>query len=132
MSELLKCPFCGGEADVELMQGRYGQSYNIHHESIRKCPAAYISMMNFATEAEAIAAWNTRAESVFVTGTTVATDGEPVTYAPTRTCKNVGYYIDSTRFKCSECGYNGWTKWAADGYDKVPNYCPNCGSKVIA
>lgn len=54
--------------------------------------------------------WNTRAE---------------------RTCQNVGYYIDSTRFKCSECGYNGWTKWAKDGNDRVPNYCPNCGARVV-
>ena len=61
MTELLPCPFCGGEADVTLSQGRYGQSYNIHHESIVKCPAAYVSMMNFTTEADAIAAWNTRA-----------------------------------------------------------------------
>lgn len=48
-----------------------------------------------------------------------------------RTCWNVGYYIDGTRFKCSECGYNGWTKWAKDGMDRVPNYCPNCGAKVV-
>ena len=48
-----------------------------------------------------------------------------------RTCENVGYYIDSTRFKCSECGYNGWTKWAEDGEDKIPSYCPNCGAKVV-
>lgn len=48
-----------------------------------------------------------------------------------QTCRNVGYYIDGTRFKCSECGYNGWTKWAKDGEDKLPNYCPNCGAKVV-
>lgn len=47
------------------------------------------------------------------------------------TCRNVGYYIDGTRFKCSACGYNGWTKYAADGNDRVPNYCPNCGRQVI-
>lgn len=47
------------------------------------------------------------------------------------TCKNVGYYIDSTRFKCSACGYNGWTKYAAYGKDMVPRYCPNCGRKVV-
>ena len=47
------------------------------------------------------------------------------------TCENIGYYIDSTRFKCSACGYNGWTRYAADGEDRVPNYCPNCGRKVV-
>lgn len=47
------------------------------------------------------------------------------------TCRNVGYYIDGTRFKCSACGFNGWTKYAADGNDRVPNYCPNCGREVV-
>ena len=47
------------------------------------------------------------------------------------TCENIGYYIDSTRFKCSAFGYNGWTRYAADGEDRVPNYCPNCGRKVV-
>ena len=47
------------------------------------------------------------------------------------TCMNVGYYIDSTRFKCSACGYNGWTRYAAHGKDRVPRYCPNCGRKVV-
>lgn len=47
------------------------------------------------------------------------------------TCRNVGYYIDGTRFKCSACGYNGWVKWASDGMDRVPHYCPNCGRQVI-
>ena len=46
------------------------------------------------------------------------------------TCENVGYYIDSTRFKCSACEYNGWTRYAAYGEDRVPRYCPNCGRKV--
>ena len=47
------------------------------------------------------------------------------------TCRNVGYYIDGTRFKCSACGYNGWVKWASDGMDRVPHYCPNCGRRVV-
>ena len=52
-------------------------------------------------------------------------------YGHRRTCRNVGYYIDHTRFKCSECGYNGWVKWAKDAEDRVPCYCPNCGAKVV-
>ena len=47
------------------------------------------------------------------------------------TCRNVGYYIDGTRFKCSACGYNGWVKWASDGMDRVPHYCPSCGAEVV-
>ena len=48
-----------------------------------------------------------------------------------RTCRNVGCYSDSTRFKCSECEFNGWVKWAKDGKDRVPGYCPNCGAKAV-
>ena len=50
---------------------------------------------------------------------------------PERTCRNVGYYSDSTRFECSECEFNGWVKWAKDGIDRVPGYCPNCGAKAV-
>lgn len=137
MSELLSCPFCGGKADVMLTQGRYGQSYNIHHESIEKCPAAYVGMMNFASEAEAIEAWNTRHKSVFVTGTTVATDGEPVTYAPTRTCEfNIKDNMNETEgmgdvwIECSAC--HCVFDFYADEWLMKMSYCPNCGSKVIA
>lgn len=48
-----------------------------------------------------------------------------------RHCENVGYYVDRTRFKCSECSFNGWVKWSKDGKDRVPEYCPHCGAEVI-
>jgi uncharacterized Zn finger protein len=128
MSELKPCPFCGGEAEMMQWPGRGGMT-------IVRCPECdNISVVNgrshmfFAISRSAVTdeqgmpdldaqriiaaeAWNTRAE---------------------RTCENVGYYIDSTRFKCSNCGYNGWTKWAKDGEDRVTNYCPNCGAKVVS
>lgn len=47
------------------------------------------------------------------------------------TCRNVGWRIDLDEFECSECGYDGWTKWAIDHRDRVPNYCPNCGRRVV-
>ena len=80
-------------------------------------------------------AWNTRAESVFVTGTTVAIDGEPVTYAPTRTCHNVVegnetlYY-----FVCSECGWNlvNVKKGSIELAAAMINSCPHCGAKVVS
>ena len=80
MSELLKCPFCGGEA----------KPYNLGKKHLIECDdckeyghGAYVVAQ---TEAEAIEAWNTRHKSAFVTGTTVATDGEPVTYAVSARC----------------------------------------------
>ena len=110
MSELLKpCPFCGGEADVMLSQSRWGQSYTIHHDTLGKCPAEYVGSMQFATESEAIAAWNSRAE---------------------RTCK-----LDRNDV-CSECGaciqrITHSVYEMGDGFACYPKYCPNCGAKVV-
>lgn len=53
-NELLPCPFCGGEATVERI-GKSGYYYVA-------CNTAYCcDFGRFDTEAEAIAAWNTRA-----------------------------------------------------------------------
>ena len=94
---LLCCPFCGGEAHT-TETARYGRRYGV----ACLCGA---SMRFFDTEAEAIAAWNTRAE---------------------RTCKREkhGRKMDgSWRMRCSECGYGiGDKRW---------NFCPKCGAKVV-
>ena len=55
MSELLNCPFCGGEATVERM-GHNGY-YFVACAGLNCCDSALAD-----TEAEAIAAWNTRSE----------------------------------------------------------------------
>lgn len=108
MTELLPCPFCGGEAKIVCVNTDRYDDWYVYCPSEDDCPASVETLM-YETKEEAVAAWNTRAE---------------------RTCRNVGYYIDGTRLKCSECDYNGWTKWAKDGEDRVPNYCPNCGARV--
>lgn len=105
MSNLKPCPFCGGEAECNKWW-----SATIAGKYATVCTKCSCGTDYYYTEAEAISAWNTRAE---------------------RTCINVGCYIDATRFKCSECGYNGWTKYANDGRDRVPRFCPNCGAKVV-
>ena len=129
MSEELKpCPFCGGEA--EIYNDGFGGNWAV------RCACGAEVSGYIETEAEAVAAWNTRAErtcdecqfdAVPATDENMAKRG----WVRERTCRNMGYYIDHTRFKCSECGYNGWVKWAKDGEDKVPCYCPNCGAKVV-
>lgn len=110
MSELKPCPFCGGEADVMLCQSAYGQSYRIHHEHKSPCPAAYVNGLQFRTEAEAITAWNARAE---------------------RTCKSM---TDDNAwcFMCSECGksFPRSQLHLAHNHGEI-NYCPNCGAKVM-
>ena len=55
MSELLPCPFCGGEAE-------YGLTMAGEETYCKKCHAA---MPRLTTKAEAIAAWNSRAAMEF-------------------------------------------------------------------
>lgn len=76
MSELLPCPFCGGEAQVARTAAGYWAAY---------CEEPMCGRVgNFKTEADAIEAWNTRAE---------------------RTCELT---LDGTDgcFGCSECDEN--------------------------
>lgn len=109
--KLLPCPFCGCDC-IDEYEGDFGNGVYCMQCGVMMGEPIHLEFRSPRVSFEqAIAAWNTRTE---------------------RTCTNVGYYIDGTRFKCSECGYNGWTKWAKDGEDKLPSYCPNCGAKVIS
>lgn len=58
---------------------------------------------------QAIAAWNTRAE---------------------RTCRNTDDDCDAW-FECSECGLHSKLEIMSGGYG-IPNYCPNCGARVVS
>ena len=100
MSELLRCPFCGSEAEIVTLNMLAEHSpVGVGCSSCAAILGEYSDYKRFNTEAEAIAAWNTRAE---------------------RTCELSRYGY------CSECGT--WIKDAT----YTPNYCPNCGAKVIA
>ena len=102
MSELLKCPFCGGEASKRLF---YKGKYRVH---CNVCDAHSGDVCD--TEAEAIAAWNSRAE---------------------RTCKQEergwGTEGDHARVWLT-CGHDCMVPTVQD----LPNYCPNCGAKVVS
>lgn len=100
MSKLLPCPFCGGEAETWDGTGVW------HVFCTNKDCAAMGSPC--LTEAEAIAAWNTRAE---------------------RTCECVAEYAKSpidgktiVLHRCSACHELMRPHMA---------YCPSCGAKVV-
>jgi len=115
-TELLPCPFCGGKAEIiEADYGMYMTGYAIY---CRKCclklgvtgrlGEAYEWSPVFDTEAEAIAAWNARAE---------------------RTCK-MRQHIWVPIWTCSECGANNGGLFGLDKYEP-PKICPNCGCKAV-
>jgi hypothetical protein len=114
MTELLPCPFCGGEADVKVLE--YDDDCKVWGVFCEFDLANEYShghfVDNYATEAEAIEAWNTRA---------------------VETCKLICHEVelpDSLKdadveiyvYECSECGERMFSDY---------NYCPNCGAKVM-
>lgn len=54
-----------------------------------------------------------------------------VRFVRKRTCLNTSHRLDESRFLCSECWFGCWVKDVSDGCDKLPNYCPRCGAKVV-
>lgn len=106
MKNLLPCPFCGGEAQVQHQSRKlYGDAVDWYGVYCNKQFCGYVSGQS--TEAEAIAAWNTRAE---------------------RTCRETT--IDKFFNGCDSCGYV-WQFFYSIGKCERPNYCPNCGAKII-
>ena len=119
MTELLPCPFCGGEAQVMKMDlGDIEEGWQVwgvwcvddlHAEEHGGYQHVHY-IDNYATEAEAISAWNTRYE---------------------RTC--ICTTDDSAWcFVCSECGksFPRNKLYLAHNHGEI-NYCPNCGRRVV-
>ena len=113
MSELKPCPFCGGEA--EPIHQSFDAFYVI-------CHGCYTTGKTYKTEAEAIAAWNTRAErTCHWTGTVGCGLADGPYDEEEDACISfavVKHFLD--------CGHCSITESMSP-----PNYCPNCGAKVI-
>lgn len=64
MTEQLKpCPFCGGESDADTLQGHRGDQRHFVSCRDENCVGFVADpYLTFATQREAIAAWNRRAD----------------------------------------------------------------------
>ena len=109
MTETLKpCPFCGGEASIQQFDAHPSLPFRI----ICACGAEIRGGRGESVE-EGVERWHRRAE---------------------RTCHAVEIFEEETfgtgvYFECSECHE---TLGAASRHgDSIPNYCPNCGAKVV-
>lgn len=110
-SQLKHCPFCGGDG-VSLARAKQVFDNSIGYIPLcadcgctvgSNIDAEFTAYTDFHTEAEAIDAWNTRAE---------------------RTCRMETEESCQNWNSCSECDADYYT-------DQPINYCPNCGAKVV-
>lgn len=108
MEELEPCPFCGEEAKV-AEEGSWTDQSIFYSVFCIRCRS---QIYWFKTTEEAIEAWNTRAE---------------------RTCE--GHRCEETgEWVCHKCGGSlagCMFEPVRDGFVDVPNFCPNCGAKVV-
>lgn len=120
MSELLPCPFCGGEPDE--YEGEYGNGvYCMQCGAMIGEPIHLgFNIAERVSYEQAIEAWNTRADDY-----RHAAEYWQRMYENTfaeRTCQLIE---DSGLLHCSECGGVAeerlWAYW---------HYCPNCGAHV--
>lgn len=147
MNELLPCPFCGGEAHTyKTIAQRY----------CAICNEPFCANVGpFDTEAEAIVAWNTRATGGTLTAEQVRESwcgnlkrdclydpptpdwqaiADELNSRAERTCEmraDGAHCMNGVEFyECRSCGEYACVPTAM-GKSEPPNYCPNCGAKVV-
>lgn len=141
MRKLKPCPFCGGEAEIiEADYGMYMTGYAVY---CRKCclklgvtgrlGETYEWSPVFDTEAEAIAAWNSRADYHGYEQAAIEAweNIKAWNSRAERTCRIVerdeepqdNVLVHDYTFSCGHC-----ICWA---HTYEPRYCPNCGAKVV-
>lgn len=120
MDNLLPCPFCGGEAEMITLRDGLGRIC----KSYVWCDKCETRGDYYNTEAEAIAAWNSRAEMGYEDALILLDEMG----LSERTCE--------TEYRSGGYGIGGWYCLACGGYmhDDMQQdmaYCPNCGAKVV-
>ena len=112
MTNLLPCPFCGGEAYIGVSSDGYGVSC-INDKCIDM-----LKLDAIPTEAEAIEAWNTRAEQTIVRCKdcqySVKGEPHPLTDKEPTLCT---YLFAGMRIVVSENGFCAWGE-PREGSDK--------------
>ena len=112
MSELLPCPFCGGEAFVnDDPTGNGGKPHMSGNVGLGRlwsveCDECGADAGFWQDRDVAIAAWNSRVE---------------------RTCEFTpdGMMDDRLWYSCSNCGGYITTDYG------MPSYCPHCGARTV-
>lgn len=111
MTDLKPCPFCGGEAVAMHIA-----NFNWHSVMCDSCMA---ETMDYGTDEEAVAAWNTRAADDATQHTHCCPCGAE------RTCTPIDRFAVGV-LDCDKCGLT-----LAFPDDSLPKYCPNCGARVV-
>ena len=115
--KLLPCPFCGGEANAARNMVGYW---------LVVCNTPFCSSIGgYDTEAEAIDAWNSRAD--YYGYEQAAIEAWESIKAWNSRAERTCHSERSDGWECSECGF-------LDAYTTADfiNYCPNCGCKVVS
>ena len=114
---LRECPFCGGEASKRLF---YKGKYRVH---CNVCDAHSGDVCE--TEAEAIAAWNSRA------------DYHGYEQAAIEAWESVKAWNSRAERTCKQSRLFNlvWSECSSESYEwhgnELPSYCPNCGRRCI-
>lgn len=103
VDNLKPCPFCGAESSVN-----YGRGGTIAYV---RCEGCGVYSPHFTTKQEAVEFWNTRAERTCTP--TYEYHGEP--------------FMHPIYVKEFSCGH----EFRTYDPDEVPNYCEECGAKVV-
>lgn len=109
MSELLPCPFCGGEAHCEKsLRLHIGECWRVGCKT-KGCIGWILESVLYVSEQMAVDKWNERADE-----------------HAELTCHVEETYQDELwDAVCTllSCGHEAW--------ECTPNFCPECGAKVV-
>lgn len=125
------CPFCGGEADVI----DYDDECWVAHQCAN---GTSVETNSYTTEAEAIAAWNSRADYHGYEQAAIESWESIKAWnsRAERTCEfNIKDNMNETEgmgdvwIECSTC--HCVFDYFADDWLMKMSYCPNCGARVV-